>query len=61
MGKVYQGIVESLENHRKLKVICALDETNEPFVHAIVPNICSKEESLKNPKDSLIKLLNKVF
>ncbi len=61
MGKVYQGIVESLENHCKLKVICALDETNEPFVHAIVPNICSKDESLKNPKENLIKLINKAF
>ena len=61
MGKVYQGIVDALENVDKLKVICALDETDEDFVYAIVPDICSKEESLKNPQESLIKLLHKMF
>ena len=57
MGKVYQGIMESLEDLSKLKVICALNETSDDFVYSIVPSICTKEESLKNPKESLIKLV----
>lgn len=61
MGKVYQGIMESLEDSKKLKVICAINDTNDDFVYSIVPNICTKEESLQNPKESLIKLLNKIY
>lgn len=61
MGKVYQGIVEVLDDLTKLKVICALNDTNDEFVYSIVPSICTKEESLNNPKESLIKLLNKMF
>lgn len=60
MGKVYQGIAESLSDLSKLRVICAINETSDPFVYSIVPSICTKEESLKNPKESLIKLLKKI-
>ncbi len=61
MGKVYQGIVDSLVDLSKLKVVCALNDTDDPFVYSIVPDICSKEESLKNPKENLVKLINKAF
>lgn len=61
MGKVYQGINDSLLDKSKLKVICALNDTNDSNVYSIVPNICTKEESLNNPKESLIKLLNSSF
>lgn len=61
MGKVYQGIVDSLVDKSKLKVICALNDTNDDFVYSVVPSICTKEESLENPKENLIKLLNSMF
>lgn len=57
MGKVYQGIIDSLVDKEKLIVICGINDTNDDFVYSIVPNISSKEESLKNPKGSLIKLI----
>ena len=57
MGKVFEGISSTLTDIFKLKVICALNDTNDDFVYAIVPNICSKEESFKDPKGSLIKLI----
>lgn len=61
MGKVFQGVAESLDDLNKLRVICALNETSDSFVYSIVPSICTKEESLQNPKGALIKLINKIF
>lgn len=61
MGKVFQGITEELDDLKKLKVICALNDTSDDFVYSIVPSICSKEESLKNPKEALTKLINKII
>lgn len=61
MGKVYQGIVDSLVDKTKLMVLCALNDTNDDFVYSVVPSICTKEESLEKPKENLVKLINFIF
>lgn len=57
MGKVYQGIYNELDNKEKLLVVCAISEVDDENVYSIVPNISTKEESLKNPKICLEKLV----
>ncbi len=61
MGKVFEGIANELDDFSKLRVICALNETNDDFVYSIVPSICSKEASLNNPKEALRMLINKMI
>ena len=55
-GKVVSGVLEA---SKKVVIICGgkEDDVDYPNSFAIVPNICSLEESLKNPEFYLRKLL----
>lgn len=57
MGKVYQGIYTNLDKKEKLLVVCGISEVNDKFVFSIVPELASSEESLKEPKKYLKKLV----
>lgn len=59
-GKVINGIIDY--DPKRLIILTGVNETNvDTFeVYSIVPQICSLEESLNNPKESLIKLINNI-
>ncbi len=59
-GKVINGIMNY--HPKRLIVVSAISEiiVDNLEVYSIVPNICSKEESMKFPKDYLAKLINEI-
>lgn len=59
MGKVYQGIKKNTDT--KVIVIAGINKTSEENVYSIVPNIASVDESMKNPKESLKKLIKQII
>lgn len=59
-GKVIKGIMEN--NPKRLIIVAGIVEEgiNQNDVYAIVPSICSSEESLKHPEESLAKLIKTI-
>lgn len=59
-GKIIKGIMEY--KPKRLIVVTGTSEitTNQAEVYAIVPNICTLNESLKNPEESLRKLVKTI-
>lgn len=59
-GKVVKGI---MENHpKRLIIVSGIVDIDEDLddVYSIVPDICDVDESMKNPEESLRKLVNKI-
>lgn len=60
-GKVISGILKY--DIKKLSICCGISKINnfKYKIYSIVPNICTKEESLKNPKIALEKLIKESY
>lgn len=57
-GKVISGIKKY--NPKRLIIVCGITDIKEAGVYAVVPVVATVEESMKNSKESLEKLLNKI-
>lgn len=59
-GKIIKGIMEN--NPKRLVIVAGIVEDNvkKDDVYAIVPTICSADESLKYPEESLAKLIRTI-
>lgn len=59
-GKVIQGMLQY--HPKRLVILTGITEisTNQAEVYAIVPQICSLEESLKQPEKALIQLIQQI-
>lgn len=61
--KTVFGIINKTKNKDKIICICGVNELGDKLkvkTYSIVPDICSMEQSLKNPEMSLRKLIKKI-